>query len=282
MFAVLDYSQFRTPDGDLKGRWRPVADRETRPTTVWSRPERGARGPAPERSRTQITAAALALADAEGLAAVSMRALAQRLGTGPASLYRYVGSRDELLDLMADAVAGELDLSGATGGDWLDDLVGLALQSRDAHVRHPWLADLNDRRGEVLGPHAIDYLDHALGILAPAPGTAGEKLEAIGLLGGLAVLFARREAAATSTGHPAADDLSARDPSPGDPSPGDPSVGDPAARAAHLAAVAAEGRHPHLLAALTAAGAPPPADRDALFVTLLRRLLPAMLGQGEP
>ncbi|MFJ4707992.1 TetR/AcrR family transcriptional regulator [Streptomyces anulatus] len=244
-----------------------MADRETRPTTVWSRPERGARGPAPERSRAQITATALTLADTEGLAAVSMRALAQRLGTGPASLYRYVGSRDELLDLMADAVAGELDLSGPTGGDWLDELVGLALQSRDAHVRHPWLADLNDRRGEVLGPHAIDYLDHALGILAPAPGTAGEKLEAIGLLGGLAVLFARREAAATSTAATSA---------------GNPSTGDPAARADHLAAVAAEGRHPHLLAALTAAGAPPPADRDALFVRLLRRLLPAMLGQGEP
>ncbi|MFJ6613229.1 TetR family transcriptional regulator [Streptomyces sp. NPDC091289] len=244
-----------------------MADRETRPTTVWSRPERGARGPAPERSRTQITTAALALADAEGLAAVSMRALAQRLGTGPASLYRYVGSRDELLDLMADAVAGELDLSGATGasgasgatgasgGDWLDDLVGLALQSKAAHVRHPWLADLNDRRGEVLGPHAIDYLDHALGILASAPGTAGQKLEAIGLLGALATLFARREALATADG----------------------SV---PARAAHLATVAAEGHHPHLLAALTAAGAPPaagPADRDALFVRLLRRLLPAML-----
>ncbi|MFJ7409879.1 TetR/AcrR family transcriptional regulator [Streptomyces sp. NPDC098077] len=241
-----------------------MADRDAGPATVWSRPERGARGPAPERSRTQITAAALALADAEGLAAVSMRALAQRLGTGPASLYRYVGSRDELLDLMADAVAGELDLSGTTGGsgatgDWLDELVGLALQSRDAHVRHPWLADLNDRRGEVLGPHAIDYLDHALAVLAPAPGTAGQKLEAIGLLGGLAVLFARRETGATGGG-------------------------DRSAQAAHLAAVAAEGRHPHLLAALTAAGAPPPADltdRDALFVRLLRRLLPAMLGEGE-
>lgn len=234
-----------------------MTDREIRPTTVWARPERGARGPAPERSRTQITTAALALADAEGLAAVSMRALAQKLGTGPASLYRYVGSRDELLDLMADAVAGEMDLAGTTGGDWLDELVGLALQSRDAHVRHPWLADLNDRRGEVLGPHAIDYLDHTLGILAPAPGTAGQKLEAIGLLGGLAVLFARREAGATGGG-------------------------DRSAQAAHLTAVAAEGRHPHLLAALTAAGAPPQADRDALFVTLLRRLLPAMLGQGEP
>ncbi|MEV7945778.1 TetR/AcrR family transcriptional regulator [Streptomyces rubiginosohelvolus] len=233
-----------------------MADRETRPTTVWSRPERGARGPAPERSRTQITTAALALADEEGLAAVSMRTLAQRLGTGPASLYRYVGSRDELLDLMADAVAGELDLSVAPSGDWLDGLVGLALQSKAAHVRHPWLADLNDRRGEVLGPNAVDYLDHALAILVPAPGTAGQKLETIGLLGGLAVLFARREAAGTSSG-------------------------DPAARAAHLAAVAAEGRHPHLLAALTTADAPPPTDRDALFVRLVRRVLPAMLGQGE-
>ncbi|SCK10697.1 transcriptional regulator, TetR family [Streptomyces sp. ScaeMP-e48] len=235
-----------------------MAERETTPpTTVWSRPERGARGPAPERSRYEITGAALALADAEGLPAVSMRALAQRLGTGPASLYRYVGSRDELLDLMADAVAGELDLSAAPSGDWLGDLVGLALQSKAAHTRHPWLADLNDRRGEVLGPHAIDYLDHALAILAPAPGTSGQKLEAIGLLGGLATLFARRE------------------------SPASAGAGDPPAQAAHLAAVAAEGRHPHLLAALTTAGPPPaagPAERDALFERLLRRLLPAMLG----
>lgn len=232
-----------------------MADRETRPPTVWSRPDRGARGPAPERSRPQITGAAVALADEEGLAAVSMRALAQRLGAGPASLYRYVGSRDELLDLMADAVAGELDLSAAPSGDWLDDLVGLALQSKAAHVRHPWLADLNDRRGEVLGPYAVDYLDHALAILAPAPGSAGQKLEAIGLLGGLATLFARRDSLGEDAG------------------------GAPA-RTAHLAAVAAEGRHPHLLAALTAAGDPPLADRDALFVRLVRRVVPAMLGQG--
>jgi AcrR family transcriptional regulator len=59
------------------------------PRTVWDRPERGSRGPAPERSRAQITAVAVALADAEGLAAVSMRRVAGELGTGPASLYRY-------------------------------------------------------------------------------------------------------------------------------------------------------------------------------------------------
>ncbi|MER5553924.1 helix-turn-helix domain-containing protein [Streptomyces sp. NPDC002793] len=226
---------------------------EARPTTVWSRPRRGSRGPAPERSRQQITEAAVALADADGLAAVSMRALAQRLGTGPASLYRYVGSRDELLDLMADAVAGELDLSTPPSGDWLGDLVGLALQSKAAHVRRPWLADLNDRRGEVLGPHAIDYLDHALAVLAHAPGSSRRKLETIGLMGGLARLFAHREAGAD---------------------------GGTPAQAAHLAAVAAEGHHPHLLAALTTAGPTPagPANGDALFERLLRRVLPAMLG----
>ncbi|MEV5480155.1 MULTISPECIES: TetR/AcrR family transcriptional regulator [Streptomyces] len=220
--------------------------------TVWSRPERGARGPAPERSRRQITTAAVALADAEGLAAVSMRALAQSLGTGPASLYRYVASRHDLLDLMADAVAGEIDLTAAPSGDWIDDLVGLALQTKAAYVRHPWLLDLNAQRGNAIGPHAVDYLDHALAVLAQAPGSSQQKLETIGLVGGLATLFARQQITATA----------------------------PPAQAAYLADVAAEGRHPHLLAALATAGPPPsgsPAERDALFARLLGRLLPGLL-----
>ncbi|MEU7435526.1 TetR/AcrR family transcriptional regulator C-terminal domain-containing protein [Streptomyces sioyaensis] len=221
--------------------------------TVWSRPERGARGPAPERSRRQITAAAIALADAEGLAAVSMRALAQNLGTGPASLYRYVASRHDLLDLMADSVAGEIDLTAAPSGDWIGDLVGLALQAKAAYVRHPWLLDLNAQQGSAIGPHAIDYLDHALAVLAQAPGSSQQKLETIGLVGGLATLFARQQVTATMT---------------------------PPAQAAYLADVAAEGRHPHLLAALATAGPPPsgsPADWDALFARLLGRLLPGLL-----
>ncbi|MEU5541226.1 TetR/AcrR family transcriptional regulator C-terminal domain-containing protein [Streptomyces sioyaensis] len=221
--------------------------------TVWSRPERGARGPAPERSRRQITAAAIALADAEGLAAVSMRALAQSLGTGPASLYRYVASRHDLLDLMADAVAGEIDLTAAPSGDWIGDLVGLALQAKAAYVRHPWLLDLNAQQVSAIGPHAIDYLDHALAVLAQAPGSSQQKLETIGLVGGLATLFARQQLTATTT---------------------------LPAQAAYLADVAAEGRHPHLLAALATAGPPPsgsPADWDALFARLLGRLLPGLL-----
>src|SRR5947208_2069165 len=100
MFAVLEY--------------RDETRRETvvmEPVTVWERPERGARGPAPDRSRAQITTAAIELADAHGLAAVSMRRVAARLATGPASLYRYVSGRAEILDLMVDAVTGEVDLA---------------------------------------------------------------------------------------------------------------------------------------------------------------------------
>lgn len=237
-----------------------MTEREPR-TAMWSRPERGSRGPAPERSRREITAAAVALADTEGLAAVSMRALAKQLGTGPASLYRYVDGRDELLALMADAVAGEIDLSAEPGDDWVTDLVGLALESKAAYTRHPWLLDLTGRRGTGSGPNAVDYLDHALALLARAPGSSQQKLETIGLLSGLATLFARQEVTATATGDT------------------------PSAQAAHLAQVAAEGRHPHLLAALATAGpAPPggPADRDALFARLLHRVLPALLGEPAP
>ncbi|WP_433859647.1 TetR/AcrR family transcriptional regulator C-terminal domain-containing protein [Streptomyces kronopolitis] len=221
--------------------------------TVWSRPERGARGPAPERDRRQITAAALALADAEGLAAVSMRALAQSLGTGPASLYRYVAGRHDLLELMADAVVGEIDLTTAPSGDWIGDLVGLALQSKAACTRHPWLLDLYAQQGSPVGPQAIDYLDHCLAVMAPAPGSGRQKLEAIGILGGLVTLFARQELSA---------------------------AGPPPAQAAHLAAVAAEGRHPHLSAALADAGPAPsddPADGDAVFARLVGRVLTGLL-----
>jgi AcrR family transcriptional regulator len=73
---------------------------------IWDRPERASRGPAPSLSRDEITAAAVAMADTRGIEAVSMRTLAVQLGVGAASLYRYVDRKDELIDLMVDAVMG--------------------------------------------------------------------------------------------------------------------------------------------------------------------------------
>ncbi|MCL2734284.1 MAG: TetR/AcrR family transcriptional regulator, partial [Actinomycetia bacterium] len=92
---------------------------------IWLRPEHAPVGRPAERSRAEITAAAVELADREGLPAVSMRRVAGALGTGAASLYRYVATRDDLLDLMTDSTAGEYELP-APSGDWRADLLQLA------------------------------------------------------------------------------------------------------------------------------------------------------------
>lgn len=76
------------------------------PVTVWARAERGARGPTPVHSHAELATVAIELADRGGLSAVSMRRVAAGLGTGQASLYRYVSGREDLLDLMTDAVTG--------------------------------------------------------------------------------------------------------------------------------------------------------------------------------
>src|SRR6516225_9042130 len=97
--------------------------------SIWMRPERAAVGRPAQRSRAEITAVALDIADREGLDAVSMRRVAAALGTGAASLYRYVETREELLDLMTDATGAEYELATPTG-DWLADLLALGEQAR--------------------------------------------------------------------------------------------------------------------------------------------------------
>jgi AcrR family transcriptional regulator len=230
----------------------PVAEE---PLTVWERPERGARGPVPERSRGQITAAAVELADAEGLAAVSMRQVAAKLATGPASLYRYLADRDELLDLMADAVAGEIDLTAPLTGNPVEDLLALAAQSKAVHLRHPWLLDIPTEPLR-LGPNGLDYLEHALRALAPAPLSGQSKLETIGLLNALVTQFARAEVHARR-------------------SPTDRQK----AQAAYLMKAATAGRHPLVAQALvhrpdSNAVSPP----QSQFEPLLRRVLVGLTG----
>src|ERR1700729_1296077 len=111
----------------------------SRQKVIWDRPERAAHGPTPSLTREEITTAAVALADAQGIEAVSMRALAVELGVGAASLYRYVARKDELIDLMVDAVMGT-DLKFEVRGDWREDLRSFAHGLRAMVLRHPWMA----------------------------------------------------------------------------------------------------------------------------------------------
>jgi AcrR family transcriptional regulator len=137
-------------------------------------------------------AAAVALADADGLSAVSMRAVATALGTSAGSLYRYVSSRDDLLDLMTDHVVGELR-PYPDGDDWLDELLVLGRRQLALYRRHPWLLDVIHRPSGI-GPQALAWFDNCLRVLQPVDCGTAAKFEAIAMMTGVAALFGRSEA----------------------------------------------------------------------------------------
>src|SRR3954469_12726342 len=121
------------------------------PVLVWERPE-PARGPAPSPlSRDAIVRAAIGLADAEGLAAVSLRKVGAALDAGPMRLYGYLSTKEELLELMVDAVYGEMARDAPGDGDWREALRKLARRTARAAADHPWLTDLLGGRPH-LGP----------------------------------------------------------------------------------------------------------------------------------
>ncbi len=159
--------------------------------SIWTRPERSARGPAPEHSRAEIASAGIRLADASGLAAVTMRSAAAAIGTAPASLYRYLATRDELVELMADQVYGEFSYEIPSGRP-AADLLRLAQQGRALYHRHPWLLDVPGA-GNLPGPNAVAFIEHILAALATVDLSGPAKLEIIGLFSGAVRLVAETE-----------------------------------------------------------------------------------------
>jgi AcrR family transcriptional regulator len=217
---------------------------------IWMRPDHAKAGRPAERSRALVTAAAIKVADQDGLEAVSMRRVAAELGTGAASLYRYVATRDELLDLMADSAGAEYDLA-APSGDWLADLLDLACQARTIMLRHPWLPDLVITRSS-LGPHGVDLIEHFLDVLGEHPADAAAKLEAFGILMAVTATFVQAGASSDAARQ---------------------------RQGAYLQHVAADGRHPRLAALLATAA--PPADPAGQFRVLLTRILTGLLAPRE-
>lgn len=250
------------------------------------RPARARPGPRPDRSRAEIAATAIALADERGLAAVSMRAVAAAMGTAAASLYRYVSSRDDLLAVMVDAVleAGPAPRPPrrpsrsvgrpAEASDWSDRMVELARQQLELHRAHPWLVEAAVRL-PAYGRPAIDVFEQFLTIMAGLPNPPSEKLEAVGMVIGVVSLFARRAGA------------------PADPGPSG-AVPDPGAAFAAIDPAV----HPHLAAAFATAPpatappatAPPATAPPAagvtepgtdLFERAVRGVLLGVLGDGR-
>jgi AcrR family transcriptional regulator len=135
------------------------------PPPPWQRlPDRTARRRREPISREAIVTAAIQLLDREGLGALSMRRLAEELGTGAASLYWHVGSKDGLLDLVFDQVIGEGQVPDPDPARWREQLKAVARAQRQASLRHPYLVRISIGR-IPMGPNALRYTERVLAIL---------------------------------------------------------------------------------------------------------------------
>lgn len=136
---------------------------------VWERPE-PVRQPTPSPlSRDRIVRTAISIADKEGLASVSVRNVANALKAGPMRLYGYLTTKEEMLELMVDAVYGEMVAEGPIPSDWQAALRSIAHRTRRAARAHNWFSDLLGGRPHM-GPNALAHHEMSLAALHGQPG----------------------------------------------------------------------------------------------------------------
>ncbi|MGW1755748.1 TetR/AcrR family transcriptional regulator [Streptomyces mirabilis] len=230
------------------------------PEVIWARPERAGRGPRAAHSRADIAAAAVRIADADGLEAVSMRHVATELGCGTMSLYNYVPRKEDLYELMVDAISGEHEPWEPTG-DWRADMLRVAHQTRALMHRHPWLPRL---MSPVYGfsPNALRYLEHCLVCLDPLDASYGTKIELIAMLNGVVTTYVGNELATAERTRSLP--WSAEQ--------------EQAMRIAYLGSRIATGAYPRMAAAFAQDAGP--IDLEAVFERALGRVLDAFEPKG--
>jgi AcrR family transcriptional regulator len=226
---------------------------------IWALPERGDRGPKPRHSRAEIAAAAIRIADTEGIAAVTMRRVAAELGAGTMSLYNYVPAKDHLVQLMADQAAGEYLYPGRPPQDSRAAIADLARQGRDIARRHPWLPAVL-HRPPPMGPGTLRYIDYFLGLLARTGLDTAAKMEVIAIINGFALMYGAMQAAlGDERAHTGITEQQQQ-----------------AAPVADLVAAASSGSYPNLAAALAAPAARPRTE-DEIFDSCVMRLIDGAL-----
>ena len=231
----------------------PAPEPEPMPPAVPTPPPRR-RGPRPRYGREDVARAAVAIADAEGLEAVTFRAIAARLGTGVMSLYNYIPDKQALVFDMADLIAAELALPAPTG-DWRADMHVVAGRQRDLVLRHPWMIEAVSHL-QPLGPATLGFLEFALGALEPTGLPARDRLETIALINGFVLNIVRAELASRAA------------------------AADPQHQAGQYAALPdllATGRYPRFAAAMAEGGQPETWDPAVHFDRLLDRVLDGLV-----
>jgi AcrR family transcriptional regulator len=217
-------------------------------------------GPEPrtgELSRERILGAALQIADEEGLAAVSIRGVAAKLGAPVMSLYRHVRGKEQLIALMADVALGEEVASGAVPSGWRAQLELAARIEWRVMRRHPWLARVVHISRPSATPNALAHADRVMRALDGSPLDEPRKLELHVVLHsfiqGLAVNVEAEAQAVGDTGLTEEDHMRAQEPG--------------------FAALAASGRFPAFARMLRGIPDQFDLDLDALFELGLRTLL---------
>ena len=142
-------------------------------------------------SRKRVLAAAVLLADEDGLESLTMRELGVRLGVEAMSLYNHVANKDDILDGMVDLVVGEIDLPADAVG-WKEAMRRRAISAQSVFSRHRWASALIDSR-ESSGPARLRYLDWVLGTLRRAGFTLAVAARAFSLLDSYIYGFGRQQ-----------------------------------------------------------------------------------------
>jgi AcrR family transcriptional regulator len=132
-------------------------------------------------TRERVLAAAVQLADRDGIESVSMRKLANELGMGAMSIYTYVRNKEDLLLGMAETVLGDIP-DQRTRGDWRSELRATILGARSTVLRHPWAPRIIETRPEP-GPAALRHFDTVIGILRGGGFSLATTHHALHLLG---------------------------------------------------------------------------------------------------
>lgn len=143
-------------------------------TLLWGRRTAPKRGPKPTLSLDTIAAVGIEIADADGLAAVTMQRVAERLGVTKMALYRYVPGKTELVALMVELALGEPPPLTAVADDWRPKLDTWARQMFDRFWAHPWALEATVG-ARAIGPNELGWLEQATAALT-GTGLAGSEM----------------------------------------------------------------------------------------------------------
>lgn len=149
---------------------------------IWTRPAPGGRRPA--HSREQIAQTAIAIADAEGFEAVTMRRVASELDAGTMTLYHYVRSKDELVALVADALMAEAVVpEDELPAGWREGLAEIARRTLGLFKRHPWVVEnLNEGDPTKAGPSVLRHVEQTLEVTSRSGLELSDQLELSGVV----------------------------------------------------------------------------------------------------